>query len=208
MLTTNASGVLLIAAGCFVVNAGCILIEDDDELLDDRIDDGGSGGGGGSVSVESSEEEDKLYDIIMQYRETKGLPRIPKSKSLYRVAQTHARDQQENYSSFGSDCNMHSWSDKGNWTACCYTANHAMAQCMWDKPRELTNYKGNGYEISYGGNGTATAEPALAAWKGSSGHNAVIVNSGAWQDRTWKAIGIGIRGGYADVWFGEEPDKE
>ncbi len=36
-------------------------------------------------------------------------------------------------------------------------------------------------------------------------HNAVIINDGMWS-RSWKAIGIGIYGNYAVVWFGNEED--
>jgi uncharacterized protein YkwD len=47
----------------------------------------------------------------------------------------------------------------------------------------------------------------LESWKGSPGHNAVILNEGIWSDSNWKAIGVGIYKGYAVIWFGEEPDK-
>ena len=77
---------------------------------------------------------------------------------------------------------------------------------MWDKPSELTSYKGNGYEISYWTSGTATAEGALSVWKSSSDHNAVIINQGIWDNNNWQAIGIGIYKGFAVVWFGEEKD--
>jgi len=155
-----------------------------------------------------SSEEKKLYDLIMEYRKQKNLPSIPLSKSLTMVAQTHARDVDTNHQDTGN-CNMHSWSDKGTWTPCCYTSDHAQAQCMWNKPGELTNYKGNGYEIAHGGSGgyVASAEVALNGWKNSSGHNAVIINSGIWSDE-WKAIGIGMYGGYAMVWFGNETDPD
>lgn len=151
-------------------------------------------------------EETALYTLIMSYRKEKGLPAIPLSKSLTLVAQTHVKDLETNRPVTGS-CNLHSWSDKGTWTPCCYTPDHTKAQCMWSKPAELTSYKGNGFEISYGGsNFTATAQGALNSWKTSSGHNAVIINAGMWST-PWNAIGIGIYGGYAVVWFGNEEDK-
>jgi len=144
----------------------------------------------------------------MKYRKEKKLPEIPISKSLTYVAQGHAKDLHENFS-FGNNCNMHSWSDKGKWKACCYTSDHAKAACMWDKPREMTSYKGNGYEISHGGSGgyIATAESALNSWKKSSGHNAVIINEGIWARSKWNAIGIGIHKEFAVVWFGKELDE-
>lgn len=156
-----------------------------------------------------SKEELKLFKLISEYRKSKGLKEIPFSKSLTFVAQTHVRDLENNSPAQGN-CNMHSWSDKGNWTPCCYTSDHAKASCMWDKPKELTNYKGNGFEISSGGSGNyiITAEAALKSWKGSNGHNAVIINLGIWKNSPWQAIGIGIYGSYAVVWFGKLKDPE
>ena len=153
-----------------------------------------------------SDEETKLYKLIMEYRREMGLPTIALSKSLTKVAQIHVKDLNENFKE-STICNMHSWSNKGNWTACCYTSDHAQAKCMWDKPRELSSYKGNGYEISYGASGvTVDAQGALAGWKSSPGHNAVIINSGVWRNE-WNAIGIGLSGGFAVVWFGNELDR-
>jgi uncharacterized protein YkwD len=150
--------------------------------------------------------EKKLYDLIMAYRKENNLPAIPISRSLTIVAQTHVNDLQIN-NPVTPNCNLHSWSDKGAWTPCCYTDDHARAQCMWDKPKELTNYKSYGFEISYATSGKATPEGALSAWKNSPGHNSVIINKGIWSS-PWNAIGIGISQNYAVVWFGKEKDKE
>ena len=159
------------------------------------------------IGQELNNEESKLYNLIMEYRASKGLPEIALSKSLTFVAQTHVKDLENNHPDIGN-CNMHSWSNKGDWTPCCYTSDHARAQCMWGKPSELTSYKGNGYEIAYGSSGLlVTALGALNGWKKSHGHNQVIINQGIWHDNNWKAIGIGIYKGFAVVWFGEERDK-
>lgn len=157
-----------------------------------------------------SVEEQKLYNLIMQYRIESGLPVIPLSPALTFVAQTHAKDLAINRPDKGS-CNAHSWSNKGTWTPMCYTSDHAKAKLMWSKPSELTNYKGKGYEIVTMIYGTRTdlmmtATMALKSWKGSASHNAVIINSGMWKKSDWKAIGIGMYNGYACVWFGEEQD--
>lgn len=158
-----------------------------------------------AADIRPTAEELKLYDLIMRYRSGRGLISIPLSPSLSHVAQVHARDLTDNMPAKGN-CNMHSWSDRGAWTACCYTSDHRQASCMWNKPRELTSYPGNGYEISHGAWGAAvSAETALRGWKSSPGHNAVIINEGMWS-RSWKAIGIGIYGNYAVVWFGHEDD--
>ncbi len=159
-----------------------------------------------SYSQSLTDEETKLYNLIMEYRKANGLPSIPISPSLTLVAQTHVKDLQQNHPD-SEPCNMHSWSSKGNWTPCCYTPDHAHAQCMWNKPRELTLYKGNGYEIAHWSSYNVTAEDALENWKNSSGHNAVILNQDIWSN-TWNAIGIGINKNYAVVWFGNEKDKQ
>ena len=82
---------------------------------------------------------------------------------------------------------------------------------MWDKPRELTNYQGDGYEIAFYSSfkynsPAAFARDILDGWKKSPGHNEVIVNKGIWKNVNWQAIGIGIYGEYANVWFGKEKD--
>jgi len=153
-------------------------------------------------------EEKKLYDLIMAYRKSKKLPPIPYSAKLTKVAQVHARDLEENYS-YGNmgDCNPHSWSDKGTWSSCCYTPDHKEAKCMWQKPKEIADYAGNGYEIAYYSSAGANAIEGLEGWKKSQGHNPLLVNTGTWAKVNWKAIGIGFYGQYGVVWFGEEADE-
>jgi uncharacterized protein YkwD len=158
-----------------------------------------------SFSQELTSEELKLYNLIMEYRKSYGLPEIPISKSLTFVAQIHVRDLMINRPDT-ADCNLHSWSNKGNWRPCCYTSNHAKSDCMWEKPRELTKYNDSGFEIAaYSGN-YISAQSALDLWKNSHGHNDVILNKNKWK-KEWKAIGIGIYGNYAVVWFGYASDK-
>lgn len=165
-------------------------------------------------TITISKEEQKLYKKIMSYRKLKGLPKITLSKSLTFVAQTHCRDLFENHPHKKSQCNLHSWSDKGKWTSCCYTRNHKYAEFVWSKPSELTNYKGHGYEISTGPSSIKndknpiSPKQALISWKNSKSHREVILNNGNWSDLKWKAIGIGIYNGYACVWFGTETDPD
>lgn len=155
-----------------------------------------------------SSEEKRLYDLIMTYRKSKKLKAIPYSSKLTKVAQVHVRDLAANfdYDSRG-DCNPHSWSDKGTWTPCCYTGDPSLAACMWNKPKEITGYEGEGYEIAYYSSAGASALEGLEGWKKSSGHNPVLINSGTWSKIEWKAVGIGIFEQYAVVWFGELEDK-
>lgn len=154
-----------------------------------------------------TKDEQQLYKLIMDYRATYKLPNIPLSKSLSYVAHQHAWDLAVNQPS-GGNCNMHSWSDKGKWSSCCYTSDHKQAKCMWTKPQELTTYPGYGFEISCGGSAALSPSEALACWQGSEHHNNVILNKDIWKDYTWKSIGISIYGNYAVVWFGKEEDPE
>lgn len=161
------------------------------------------------VAVCLSSEEQLLYEMIMEYRKSKGLKPIPLSARLSQVAQIHARDLVENYA-FSPDnrCNPHSWSDKGKWSPCCYTNDHKQAQCMWGKPKEINGYPSPGYEIAYYSSRGATAQEGLAGWKVSPSHNPLIINSGMWKKVEWKAIGIGIYREYGIVWFGEAADDQ
>ena len=144
--------------------------------------------------------------MLNDYRAENGLAPIPASSSLCVVGDFHVQDLANEAPHAAASCNLHSWSDAGAWSGCCYTSDHAAAQCMWDKPRELTAYPGNGYENAAGGGGSLGPAEALDLWKGSPGHNAVMLNEGTWANLTWNAVGVGISGGYAVLWFGEEND--
>lgn len=152
-----------------------------------------------SFSQVLSNEENKLYDIIMKYRKENGLPSIPFSASLTYVAQMHCKDLVENLGFL-----THAWS------TCKYEAGDIQTySCMWQKPSELTSYKGYGYECAHGGTGgyIATAESSLQSWKNSTPHNDVILNKGIWNNK-WNAIGVGILNGFACIWFGKEYDNQ
>jgi uncharacterized protein YkwD len=144
-------------------------------------------------------EEVKLYTLINQYRAENGLPPIPKSKALTTVANRHVQDIAENVGTL-----THGWSDAP------YDAKDSSTwQNMWKAPQRLnTGYPGNGYENAFGGSGgfVATAESAFNSWKNSPLHNAVILNQNIWQNKQWKALGVGIYQGYAVIWVGEETD--
>ena len=164
-----------------------------------------------NISVCFTANEMRLYELVMEYRKANNLPTIPLSTSLSYVAQVHCKDLVDNKPNYG-DCNQHSWSSKGKWSAVCYTSDHKQAMGMWAKPKELTSYPGYGFEIAFNvwhsddANYTATAYESLEGWKKSKGHNDVILNKDIWADQAWNAIGIGIYKGYATIWFGREAD--
>lgn len=157
-----------------------------------------------------SSDEAALAQLMNDYRQAEGLTPIPVMASLTAVAQWHVWDLDVNHP-YGGECNLHSWSDGSLWTPVCYTADHANASGMWDKPREITAnaYTGNGFEIAYWTSGTASPEGALSGWQGSPGHNDVILNAGIWQSyNPWPAMGVGMRAGYAVIWFGNTTDPQ
>lgn len=153
-----------------------------------------------------SEEEQALIASVRSYRASENLPEVPLSGALTEVAQTHVRDLANAAPHEDQGCNLHSWSDDGAWSPCCYTDDHANASCMWNKPTELTDYAGTGYEIAY--QGPPDPEQIMAQWKTSPGHNSVMVNRGQWANFTWRAMGVGIVDGFAVIWFGSEADNK
>ncbi len=157
-----------------------------------------------------TDSEYRLYEMINDYREDHGLKAIPLSHSLSLVAGAHVWDLNTNQPDKGR-CNMHSWSNEGPWTKCCYTDDHKNASGIWSKPAELSSYDGNGYEIAYFSSWTEEehsdmAFAALEGWKSSPGHNQMILNKYTWRRMNWNAMGVAIFDNYAVVWFGEEKD--
>jgi uncharacterized protein YkwD len=143
-----------------------------------------------------SEEEVYLWELVNEHRENNGLEPVVLSKSLSYVARAHVVDLEERVGSL-----THAWSD------CEYRAGDATTyDCMWKKPQKLTPYPGFGYECAYGTSQTASAQGALASWQRSSPHNAVILNRDVWANMKWQAVGVGIFGGYACIWFGTDAD--
>ncbi|NJP05345.1 MAG: CAP domain-containing protein [Chloroflexaceae bacterium] len=155
--------------------------------------------------------EAELGRLINDYRAEQDLPPVALSLSLSHVAQVHVVDLHENRPDTGTDsrgmeCNLHSWSDKGDWTPVCYTSDHRYAERMWIKPWEITKevYSDNGFEIA--SKGASTAAEALDLWKQSPGHNNMIIEAGNWGE--WQAMGVGFYEEYAVVWFGEQEDPQ
>lgn len=154
----------------------------------------------------------QLYKQLMAYRVANGLDEIPLSKALTTTAGRHAVDTYYNIwvpdLKLPAGANMHSWSDAP------YFSNHSRPQVMWDAPERIgTGFKGNGYEISAAGYDSTSA--ALNGWKGSKGHNDVILNLAAWTNIDFKSVGVGIEyhpNGPTDfdtiyhVWFSDTAD--
>lgn len=138
--------------------------------------------------------ERELYKLINEYRKQNKLPEIPLSEALSVVANRHLLDISLNLKTF-----THGWSN------CPYDIkNNDTWNCVFDAPKRLkVEYDGRGYENLYRNNGgNATPALALAAWKKSPMHNALILNLDTWNDTEFNAFGIAINGNQAAIWFG------
>ena len=81
---------------------------------------------------------------------------------------------------------------------------------MWSKPSELSRgaYPGPGFEIAFWTTGShAEAGEVMRSWMESSPHNAVILERGVWANANWRALGVGVFGGYVVAWFGKDTDR-
>ena len=154
-----------------------------------------------------SQQEYRLFTIINNYRTRLALNTIPLSRSLSFVAKTHAKDLAANFSS-SDDCNMHSWSDKGNWKPICFPEEQNRKNDVKDKAKELTNYPGKAWEITYWENSEADLDFVLDFWNSISYTANMISNTEEWSKKEWKSIGIGIDDGYVLVWLGMQADIE
>ena len=156
-----------------------------------------------------SEAEANLYYLINEYRESLGLSKLSFSKSLTSVARAHVKDSHDytprlQLDGRGIQGNLHSWSNNGNWSGGAYTPDHEHAEIMWNKPSELTDYAGAGYEISVYHSIGIDPKLALDLWKSSSGHNEVIIGDNDWSFIT--TMGVAMDKNYSHVWFGGDED--
>jgi hypothetical protein len=150
-------------------------------------------------------EEDSLLRMLNTFRQSQGLQPLAPSKSLCYVAHVHALDLYY-YHPDRRPCSLHSWSEGGRWTACCYSDKDPKYGCMWNKPKELTNYKGKGYELAFMENDTVGPQEPYNMWTTHEVTSDILLNRGRWKTKSWKAIGVALYRGYALLWFGEEAD--
>ncbi|MDK2910829.1 MAG: hypothetical protein PWR20_2397 [Bacteroidales bacterium] len=168
-------------------------------------------GQGGSVPdnycISSSELE--LFNKINAYRSERGLPELTLSRSLSYVAYLHVRDLIINRPDTVEGCNMHSWSSKGNWTPFCFPKEQTRKKSVWDKPREITKYPGQAFELVYHtSEGDATIDDAMSLWRSLAASQSILLNTGRYLKNKWKVAGVALYKGYVSVWFGEAIDPE
>lgn len=153
-----------------------------------------------------SKKSIELFNLINDFRLKNNLKEISLSASLSYVAAVHVNDLIANHPDTFL-CNLHSWSDKGDWTACCYQAYIPIQDCMWNKPKELSPYKYRGYELAFYQDEILTAQEILSGWIEIAEASNMILNKGKWVNE-WRAMGVEAKDGYAVVWFGRAADKE
>ena len=153
-----------------------------------------------------NEQAEALFVLINNFRADNGLEKLPLSASLSYVASMHLNDLIEHHAD-SSLCNLHSWSDQGTWTSCCYQPYIPVQECMWDKPKELTPYIYRGYELAFFQEGNLSPQEVLDAWLEVTEAKQMILNQGKW-DNTWRALGVDIGNNYALLWFGRAKDNQ
>jgi uncharacterized protein YkwD len=161
-----------------------------------------------------SATETELFNLINQYRRRNGLPAIPNSRSLNKVARMHAADLNINRPDKGRDsrglpCSLHSWSKNGFWSPVCYTADHYYASFMYNKPREITKrfYNDLAYENVYWASAEfISPQRVVQAWEDSEKHRDLILEKNMWAKSYWKALGVGVYKNVVTIWVGSMPD--
>ena len=124
-----------------------------------------------------TDDEYRLYELINAHRLVNGLKEVPLSASLCYVARTHVIDLYTNHPDTGI-CNLNSWSDKGDWTACCHNKYVPREECIRNKPKELTKYTGEGYELTYAEVLSTNADTVFRFWSEIEVANAFLLNEG------------------------------
>lgn len=156
-----------------------------------------------NVCLNSNEQ--KLAKLINDFRKANKKSSLPLSKALTIVAKTHVLDLQDNNPDT-SICLTASWSNKGNWTACCYNKYLLNEACMWDKPKELTKYPFRGYELSYFEEGIIQVDSLFSIWMSSEETKNMLLTNGNFSSKKWEIMGLAIGENYASVWFGQRAD--
>ncbi len=150
--------------------------------------------------------EKQLADSINSIRIQHGKKALPLSLSLSYVARMHVNDLLKHHPDT-SICNLSSWSDKGQWTPCCYNRYVVNHECMWKKPKELTAYPYRGYEMAAYSQDLLRIDSILAMWKVSPEAMDMILTRGVWKKKSWACMGVAVNSHYVSVWYGQRPDR-
>lgn len=161
-----------------------------------------------------SAKEKEIFELINQYRLRNGLPSIPSSRSLSKVARMHAVDLNKNkpdrsLDSRGLPCTLHSWSSSGFWSPVCYTSDHYYLSKMVSKPAEITRrgYDDPAYEnVYWSSEDVIFPKRVVQAWEDSASHRELVLEQNRWAKSYWKAMGVGVYNNIVTIWVGSMPD--
>lgn len=151
--------------------------------------------------------ENQLFNRINQFRIENGKTSIENSISLSYVAKLHVDDLFKNKPDT-SICNLSSWSDKGDWSACCYNSYVPNPDCMWDKPKEITSFKYRGYELALYFEEDFNVDTVMQLIQSSKEARDMILTNGNYKQKKWICGGFGINDNYVSIWFAQRPDKD
>lgn len=154
-----------------------------------------------------SNDELVLFDMINQIRTDYDKNEIQLSASLSYVAEVHVTDLETNQPDT-SICNSSSWSDKGTWTPCCYNSYVYNPDCMWDKPKELTNYRYRGYELVTFFEEGFNNDSIIDLWSDSKEVLDMLLTRGNYEKKKWICGGVSIGKNYVSLWFGQRRDSQ
>lgn len=160
-----------------------------------------------TVTKDITQDETILFNMINDMRRQNKLQPIPFSLDLCIVAHTHIDDLIK-WKPQDKGCSLHSWSASSKWTSCCNAKDPAGIQCMKSKPKEITGYPGNGYELIFWGEDNATPVDAATLWQQVDASSDMILSRGKWKGYQWKALGVGLKDGYAVLWLGDKADNK
>jgi len=154
-----------------------------------------------------NKNDKELFNLINQLRLDYGKSTLQLSSSLSYVAKFHVNDLQINRPDT-SICNLSSWSNKGDWTPCCYTKYLHNPDCMWDKPKELTPYPYRGYELVIFIQDDFNTDTIINLWSNSKEVLDMVLTRGNYKSKKWICAGIATSENYVSLWFGQRKDKQ
>ena len=151
-------------------------------------------------------QEQHLFNSLNTLLTDYGKKPLKLSASLSYVAKLHVEDLLNNRPDT-SICNLSSWSDKGNWTPCCFNRYVPSQECMWKKPKELTPYPYRGYELAGYFQDEFNVDTVVNVWSSQREVLDMLLATGYYAKKEWACMGVAMNQHYVSVWFGQRPDK-
>lgn len=153
-----------------------------------------------------SADDNKLLESINQFLVENGKKDLDYSISLSYVAKLHVNDLLQNHPDT-SVCNLSSWSNKGEWTDCCYQKYVPNQDCMWEKPKELTSFKYRGYEMAFYFEEDFNSDTVMQLLLSSNAAIDMLLTKGDYSKKNWVCMGVALNNKYASIWFAQRADN-